>query len=356
MSKVYFIDFSTGFRKKSYPSQDIISKLDSLFIRSGLLDLFKEKELGVKPLVACKLHFGERGNTGFVKPVFVKKIVEIIKLKGGLPFLTDTNSLYVGERGDAPSHIRLAAEHGFNGAPIIIADGLRGEEHIKVKSNGKHFNELKIASSIYYADIMIVISHFKGHYVTGFGGALKNLGMGCASKAGKLEQHSSVSPWVGDECTGCGACKRWCPADAIKITDVAKILSSKCIGCAVCISVCKIGAIKINWEDVSVQLQERMIEYAKGAVTGKRVGYINFITDVTPLCDCWGSSDPPVVPDIGILASLDPVSIDAASFDLVNKASLGKFGKLHPSAEPEVQLNYAEQIGLGTQKYKLIKV
>ncbi len=345
MSKVYFTDF------KSSPSKNILDKIEDLFNRAGLINLFKEKEL-----VACKLHFGERGNTGFIRPVFVKKIVEVIRNNHGIPFLTDTTTLYRGERSNAPSYLGLADFHGFSDTPIIIADGLRGENWIEVEVSGKYFKEVKIASSIYYADSMIVISHFKGHIVTGFGGALKNLGMGCSAKTGKLEQHSSLSPRVGKKCNGCGACIKWCPVNAISMNKVAKILESKCIGCGVCVGVCPIGAIKIRWEDDATQLQKKMIEYAKGAVKDKPIGYINFLTNITPLCDCWPATDPSIVPDIGILASLDPVAIDCASFDLVNKASDGKFGRLYPKINPEAQLKYGEQIGLGTRNYEFIKI
>lgn len=344
-SKVYFTDF------KSTYSRNMLQKLEDLFNKASLHKLFNSNDL-----VACKLHFGERGNTNFIKPVFVKKITEIIKANEGIPFLTDTNSLYVGERSNAISHLNLANFHGFGFCPIVIADGLRGDDSIEVEVQGKHFRHVKIARGIYYTDTMIAISHFKGHFVTGFGGALKNLGMGCAAKAGKLEQHSSLSPRVGKKCNACGVCIKWCPAGALSISKVANIDESKCIGCGVCIGVCPVGAIKIRWDDSSVILQEKMVEHAIGAIKGKRVGYINFVTDVTPLCDCWPATDPPVVPDIGILASLDPVSIDRAAFDLVEEASGGTFSTLHPKAQPEVQLEYSEKLGLGTQKYKLVKI
>jgi uncharacterized Fe-S center protein len=243
-SRVYFTNFKASF------SRNIFDKIEELLCQSGLLSLFKPQEL-----VACKLHFGEHGNTTFVKPIFIKKIVELMRAKGGIPFLTDTTTLYVGQRSDAPSHIQLATHHGFDGAPIIIADGLRGEDAVPVKVNLKHLKEVKIASGIYHADAMIVISHFKGHMEAGFGGAIKNLGMGCSTKEGKLEMHSGLSPTVSTKkCTGCGSCVRWCPAEAIQIgkkganSGTAKIFESKCIGCGTCIVVCPNKAIRIRWQ------------------------------------------------------------------------------------------------------------
>ncbi|MFA5032929.1 MAG: DUF362 domain-containing protein [bacterium] len=354
MSKVYFIDF------KASVKCNILEKLVKLFVTAGFNDLLVPGEL-----VACKLHFGEYGNTNFINPVFVKKLVETIKKSKAIPFLTDTGTLYAGRRMLAPTHIEQALWDGFGGAPIIIADGLRGESYVSVKSEGAHFKDLKIASGIYYADKMIVISHFKGHFGTGFGGALKNLGMGCAAKQGKLEQHSGKPPVVNKKCTGCGLCIKWCPTQAItaiagcsiELDGMAKIIPQKCIMCTSCISVCPSRAIDIDWGEATSRLQEAMAEYAKGAVYGKKgVGYINFLINIAPFCDCWPATEAFVTPDIGILASFDPVSIDRASYDMVEKASNGKFGKLWHQIKPEIQLDYAEKIGLGTQKYEIVEV
>lgn len=346
MSKVYFIDF------KSSVECNIFDKFEKLFEKSGFEALFT-----MKSLVACKLHFGEYGNTNFINPLFIKKLIELVRKSGSIPFLTDTSTLYTGKRSLAPTHIEQAIWHGFGGAPIIIADGLKGESYVPVKINGKHFKELKIGSSIYYADSMITVSHFKGHFVTGFGGAIKNLGMGCAAKQGKLEQHCGKPPIVSvKKCTGCGLCIKWCPADAIEFDKTAKIISSKCIMCTNCLSVCPSNAINISWAEESLNVQERMAEYAVGAVNGKKVGYINFLTDIVSFCDCWPATEPVMVPDIGILASYDPVSIDRVCYDMVEKASKGKFSKAWRNINPECQLNHAEKMGLGTQKYELMEV
>ena len=355
-------------------SRNIPQKLSSLFSKANFPGILKENDL-----VACKVHFGERGTTAFIRPIFVQTIIKLIRETGASPFLTDTNTLYVGDRTNAQSHITTAILNGFGfanmGIPIIIADGLRGQDGIDVEINKKHFNKVKIASSIYYADAMIVLSHCTGHILTGFAGAIKNLGMGCATREGKLMMHSTVSPWVSEEkCNGCEICIRWCPAGAIVLesrattkTKVAKIVTDKCIGCAACIGVCPQKAIKVSWNEDSKNGQEKIAEYALGAAKDKPVGYINFLIDVTPLCDCPSSSDAPIVPNIGVLASNDSVAIDQASYDLINEAPSmrnsavegkqgNKFKILYPDIDPEVQLRYGEEIGLGTRNYELIQV
>lgn len=349
MSKVYFIDFKTS------PSHNIFKKIEDVLKKSGITEsIFQPDEI-----VALKLHFGEPGNTNFIKPIFLKEIAKIVKSKKAIPFLTDANSLYVGKRALAPTHLEVAAYHGFTDVPVIIADGLRGEQSVSVKINGKHLKELKIASAIYYADAILAISHFKGHFATGFGGALKNLGMGCAAKRGKLDQHSGAPPTITENCKSCGLCIKWCPADAIVKTGKRSPLAikqDKCICCGVCIGICPNNAVEIEWGDKTVDLQEKMVEYAKGVVQNKKVGYINFLTDISTICDCWPATEPMLVPDIGILVSTDPVSIDKASFDLVNSASNGKFATIWPNTKPEVQLDYAEELALGSKKYELIKL
>lgn len=367
-SKVFFIDL------RATLSRNIPNKLSTLFRKASFPNFLKESDL-----VACKVHFGERGTTAFVRPIFVQTIIELIKKAGTRPFLADTSTLYVGNRMDAHSHIITAILNGFGfvnmGVPIIIADGLRGLDGIDVEINKKHFKKAKIASSIYYADAMIVLSHCTGHILTGFAGAIKNVGMGCATREGKLKMHSTVYPWVNEEkCKGCGTCIRWCPADAIILQlrdpakeQKAKIITKKCIGCAACIEVCPQKAIKVSWDTDSKNGQEKIAEYAFGAVKDKPVGYINFLIDVTPLCDCPSSSDAPIVSNIGILASTDPVAIDQASYDLINEAPSmlnsavegrqgNKFKILYPDIDPEVQLRYGEEIGLGTRAYELVQV
>ncbi len=326
-------------------------------------------------IVAIKVHFGERGNTAFLPPIYARKIVEIVKELGGKPFLGDTNTLYFGGRFNAVDHLVTAYAHGFGfgtvGAPIIIADGLSGLDYRLVKINGKHFREAKIGSAFFYADVLIVITHFKGHGNTGFGGAIKNLSMGLAARGGKQEMHSDIKPIIQEsQCNACGQCVRHCPARAITIEpdfQKAKIDLEKCWGCGECRAACLKGAVSINWETDAKILQEKMAEYALAAKTEKKgkMAFFNFLLNITPDCDCWEYSDPPIVPDIGILASDDCVALDQASLDLINKASLiygvekaenkNKFELIN--REPGTHLlEYAEQIGLGTRKYKLIEM
>lgn len=354
-NKVFFIDFTTE------EDRSIFQKMDKLFKKARLAKVLRRDSP-----VGIKLHLGEDGTTTYIKPIFVRKIVEFVEEYGAMPFLTDTNALYHGKRMDAVSHLKLAARHGFTFAPIIIADGLKGESYVKIKIKGKHLKEVQIASIINEIDSMIVVSHFTGHMVTGFGGAIKNIGMGCCAKEGKMFQHSIVSPYVEEEdCTGCGRCVKCCPTQAISVNEKASISGEKCIGCAMCISVCPSSAIQIDWDNSSRDVQEKMVEYALGAVKNKKVAYISFLCDITSYCDCYPSSEDSIVPDIGILVSMDPVAIDQASFDLVNKAkslkklkrgAKNKFKGLFPDTEPEVQLEYGEKLGLGTRNYELIKV
>jgi uncharacterized Fe-S center protein len=326
-------------------------------------------------LVAIKLHFGERGNTGFVRPVFVRRIVDTVRACEGKPFLTDTNTLYPGTRAESISHITTAIQNGFEysvvDAPIIIAGGIRGTASVKVRIDKPIYPEVSIAHDIFVADSIIGVAHFTGHGLSGFGGALKNLAMGCSSREGKLKQHSSVAPKVkARRCTGCEICTRWCPPSAISMVNgKARIDPQRCIGCGECLSVCSEGAIRVQWDSDAVLFQKKMAEYGYGALVGKREKsiFLNFLTQVSPECDCLGHSDAPIVGDVGILSSLDPVAIDQASIDLVNKqpgnkgsrleAHLGpgedKFRAIYPDIDWEIQLEYAEEIGLGSRKYDL---
>jgi len=356
--------------------------LDLLLNRTDLKRKIKEKDL-----VAIKLHFGEKGNTAYVRPIFLRKIVDRVKKYKAKPFLTDTNTLYTGTRSEAVSHITTAYEHGFTepavNAPILIADGLRGNSAIKVKIDKPIFKTVSIAHDIHMADALICITHFKGHELSGFGGALKNLGMGCASREGKLSQHSNISPKVkAKACTGCEICLSWCPAEAISISSpdleskgkhpVALIDSKKCIGCGECILPCPAGAIHIQWNESIPLFQKKMVEHAFGVIQHKKgkALYLNFLTQITPACDCNRFSDTPIVQDIGMLVSDDPVAIDQASVDLVNgeegnqsskltkNLEIGgdKFRGLYPEVDWTIQLAYAEEIGLGTRNYELVKI
>ncbi len=363
---VYFADM------RAKQGQGLLDKVDRLFDRAGLAKLIKPKDL-----VAIKVHFGEKGNTAYVRPQFVRRVVEKISALGGKPFLTDANTLYVGSRDNAVDHCRTAVENGFAfavvDAPIIIADGLNGKDYVNVEVRLKHFQAVKIATAAYHADAMMVITHFKGHEASGFGGALKNVGMGLGSRSGKQQMHSDLLPAVDpDKCAGCARCADWCPAGSIKITGKkARIDERKCIGCGECTVTCPEQAIAVNWKSDPDMFQEKMVEYAAGAVKNKKgkVGYLSFVMDVTPDCDCYGWSDAPIVGNVGILASTDPVALDQACVDLVNKQKPllntrldgyvsveDKFGGVYPMIDWRVQLKYAQEIGLGTREYNLVKV
>lgn len=375
-STVFFSDLAVESKKT------VFDKLDLLLDRTDLRGKVKEKDL-----VAIKLHFGEKGNTAYVRPDYVRRIVDRVKEYRGKPFLTDTNTLYIGGRSEAVSHLLTAYEHGFTpfavNAPILIADGLRGNSAVKVRIDQPLLKTVSIAQNIYMADVLIGVTHFKGHELSGFGGTLKNLGMGCASREGKLTQHSNISPQVkAKACKGCESCLPWCPSGAISMVSqevegrsrppVARIEPKRCIGCGECILTCPTGAIQIQWNESIPLFQKKMVEYAFGALHRKREKslFLNFLTQISPACDCYGFSDLPIVNDIGILASEDPVAIDQASVDLVNeqegnpssklsknlKAGGDKFRGLYPEVDWSIQLAYAEEIGLGRREYELVRV
>ncbi len=366
-SPVYFASL-----RASSEHESTTAKVQRLFDRAGFADLITAHDK-----TAVKLHFGETGNDGFISPVFVRQVVEKVKSCGALPFLTDTNTLYLGGRSNAVEHIQTAILHGFDyavaGAPLIIADGLNGRNIHKVTINKKHFSEVSIAGDIAAADSMIVLSHFKGHIAAGFGGALKNLAMGCAPPEGKRAQHNARPFTIADNCTGCASCMKVCPKDAIRVVAKKSVIDQElCIGCFECLHACPEHAIDIDWETEIPQFMERMAEYAYGAVKEKegKVGYMNFLIRITPDCDCFPFSDAPIVPDIGILASTDPVAIDAAGFDLVNQQqgyadSLltshhqpggDKFRGVHAQTDGYRQIRYAEEIGMGTRNYELVRI
>jgi uncharacterized protein len=348
------------------------TKVRRLFDKAGFSTLIAPHDK-----TAIKLHFGEMGNDGFISPVYIRQVVEKVKACQGLPFLTDTNTLYLGSRSNAVEHIGTAVLHGFDyavaGAPIIIADGLNGKNIYKVAIRGKHFEEVSIAGDIAAADSLIVMSHFKGHIVSGFGGAIKNLAMGCAPPEGKRAQHNARPFTIPDKCTGCATCMKVCPKTAIGVVKKKSAINQDlCIGCFECMHVCPEHAIDIDWETEIPQFMERMVEYAYGAVQGKenKIGFMNFLIRITPDCDCFPFSDAPIVPDIGILASKDPVAIDAASFDLVNQQqgyenSLlithhhkggDKFKGVHTQTDGYRQVRYAEELGMGSRLYDLIMI
>lgn len=354
-SKVYFSQLRDGERLDK-----VSEKVRRLFVASQLLDLVRKDDF-----VGIKLHFGEEGNTGYIKPEWVKVVIDEVRRRTKEVFVTDTNTLYRGQRSNSIDHLRLAHLHGFSidslGAPVIIADGLLDSSYKEVVIEKKHFKSVKIARAIVDCDVIFSLAHLTGHMLTGIGGALKNLGMGCASRAGKLEQHSRVVPEVNPtKCTGCGRCVGRCPVNAISIiNEKAKISRGDCIGCGECISVCRPEAIKVRWNESTHNLQEKMAEYAFGAIKAVdgRVGFMNFLIKVTKDCDCMAKDDPAIVADVGILTSRDPVAIDKASCDLVNKVGgKDKFREGYPEVNWQVQLEHAARIGMGTLEYDLVEV
>ena len=311
-------------------------------------------------LVAIKLHFGERGNDTFVRPHFVRQIVDAVRACGGKPYLTDSNTLYKHLRHNAVDHLETALRHGFGyaatNAPIIIADGIRGFDRREVVIRGELFSSVLIAPAIVDADEMVVISHFKGHPMAGFGGAVKNLAMGCAPALGKRAQHDAEVVVDAAKCTACGTCAPRCPVAAIHIEATARIDAKECMSCGNCFEICPVEAIDINWATDVGEFGRRMAEYAFGAVQGKkRPLYVNLLMDVTPGCDCCNWSDPAIVRDIGILGSDDPVALDKACLDLVNGGTgkPDKFMELYPRLKPLEQLVHAEKLGMGSMRYEL---
>jgi len=363
--QVFFADMRAGMR------ENLHTKLERLADQAGLSGIVKSGEL-----VAIKMHFGEKGGHAYIRPTFVRSIVDQVKDAGGKPFLTDSSTLYPGERKEAVSALTCAIENGFAyavvNAPLIMGDGLRGHSARRVAVPGELLSEVDIGQEILEADAMIVLSHFKCHELTGFGGAIKNLAMGCSSREGKLEQHSTVAPSISQKhCTACGVCLKACAHDAIDLdSGKAVIDEARCTGCGRCITICEPQAIRINWNEESSLVMKKMAEYSLGSVSGKtgKVLYINFITQVSPACDCYGHSDAPIVPDIGILASSDPVALDQACADLVNQAhglpgtalqnghepGRDKFRGVYPKIDWEVQLEHGEKMGLGRREYELV--
>jgi len=367
MARVYFTDLRTT------PTRSLFSKIETLLDRVQIAKRIKKNDL-----VAIKLHFGERGNTAYLRPVFLRVVADKVKSLGARPFLTDTNTLYAGSRSDSVSHLTTAVENGFDyscvGCPVVIAGGLRGQSGTKVPISGEVLKEVHVAGEILEADALIVVSHFKGHELSGFGGALKNMGMGCATRTGKLEQHSTVAPKINRKaCRRCLLCLQYCPAHAIYAgKKIAEIDKEKCIGCGECVVTCPAKAVEIEWNEDQCRFQQKIVEYAAGALKGKEKKslFLNFLMQVGPSCDCYPNNDAPIVKDIGILGSVDPVAIDAASNDLViaeeglpNTALKKTAGKgedkwraLYPTIDWNVQLDHGEKLKLGEKAYTIVKV
>ena len=353
-SNVYLIRL-----KNSEKIPVIADKLKRLLEESRVLDFIQPKHK-----VAVKMHFGEEGNTGFVRPEYLRVIYDKVSACKATAFVADTNTLYRGRRMNSIDHLALAAEHGFTkksvGAEIIVPEDNQ-KNIISIPVNQKFIKTAKLARLFVEADTFIGVNHFKGHMMTGFGGALKNMGMGCAAREGKLQQHAEACPVVYTQsCTGCGECVKVCPVKAIMVQNKKSIISAvKCIGCATCIVVCPVSAIDVPWGSGAGTIQEKMIEYALAVMKNKKgkIGFVNFAIKITKECDCLAKDDPRIVPDIGILVSNDPVSIDQASFDLVNQAA-GRdiFAELHPQRDGRKQLEYAQKLGLGNLDYTLIEL
>lgn len=354
-SKVYFLPLKDG-----ESLDNINKKLLSLIDKTDPFRIINENNL-----VAIKLHFGEEENVGHVSPDFVSSIVKAIKKRQAKVFLTDTNALYKGSRTNTVDHLGLAYRHGFTpdkvGAPVVIADGIKSDEDIEIDIKGDYVKTAYVASAVVKADSVVAVSHFKGHIMTGFGGAMKNLGMGCASRRGKLVQHGGVAPVVTTEkCVSCGACIKICPVEAIKfVSKKAKINPKICIGCASCIAVCPVAAIDVDWPKGADTIQEKMVEYALAAIKDKKdkCVYFNFAIKITKECDCLAKDDPKICPDAGIFLSTDPVAIDQACADKVNAISAKDiFKEQHPERDWNKQLEHAQKIGLGNRVYELVEI
>ncbi|MDD2679701.1 MAG: DUF362 domain-containing protein [Candidatus Omnitrophica bacterium] len=354
-SRVYFVKVNI-----SDPIAAVQDKLLRLLDKSNLFAFIKPFDS-----VAVKLHFGEEGNTGFVRPEYLKVICDKVKEKAALPFLSDTNTLYKGSLTNSKDHLKLAYQHGFTpakvGAEVMIPDDQDQAQVREVNINQEFIQNAKVLSVYLEAQALVGVAHFKGHIMTGFGGALKNIGMGSATRKGKLEQHSNVAPVIYQEnCVGCGACVEACPVQAISMKDKkSHIDNAKCIGCATCIAACNYLAIDVSWDSGGDVIQEKMVEYAKAILDSKKKksAFLNFGIKITQECDCLAKDDPRIVPDIGIFASTDPVSLDKACLDAVNKAAQKDiFRELHPKRDGNKQLTHAANLGLGSLEYDLIVV
>jgi uncharacterized protein len=350
--KVYFADL------ENMKFRSPLDKISMLLDKCDINTKFKDNDL-----IAVKVHFGELGNTAFIRPVYLRPVIDKLKKLGAKPYLTDTNTLYAGMRTNSVDHLHNASLNGFNYStlqvPVIIADGLRGENTVSVEVDLELLKKVKLATDIVNADGMVVVSHFKGHEVSGFGGAIKNLSMGCAARRGKLEMHSQTKPVVKQgTCTACGRCVDNCQVRAIKIEEKA-FITKLCVGCARCIAVCPENAITIQWNESSANTQRKMVEYAFGTVKALRskIIYVNVITDVSPACDCYPGNGKPVADNIGFLASLDPVAIDKASYDLIIKQhGHDPFVKVYPEIDPMIQFEHCAKVGFGSAEYELITI
>lgn len=351
-SKVFFAPI-----KDNTSEETICDKTSQLYKAVGVKQLITRDAL-----VALKIHFGEKGGPGHINPRFARQVVDLVKSSGGKPFLTDTNTLYVGARSNAVDHLMLAAEHGFSlakmGAPIIIADGLRGENQISIKNPAQRIQPMThLAGLARASDVIISLTHVTGHMLSGYAGNIKNIAMGLSGRGGKLGQHSeTLIPQINHKkCKVCGTCEEYCPANAIHtVKDKTIIEVAECYGCGECFAVCPHRAIDIKWTETPERFQQKMAEYCSAILKDKKAAFFNFALCVTSQCDCMSKPSAPIIPDLGILASLDPVTVDTATIDLLNQnAGTDLFKKYYPNINYMTQFDYAVKIGLGSKDYEL---
>lgn len=364
-STVYFTNLRTSF------NENLLDKLRRLMKKAGIGNIDFDRKY-----VAIKIHFGEPGNLAFLRPNYAKTVADLVAELGGKPFLTDCNTLYVGRRKNALDHLDAAYENGFSpfstGCHVIIADGLKGTDEAIVPIDGEYVKEAKIGRAIMDADVIISLNHFKGHEATGIGGALKNIGMGCGSRAGKMDMHSSGKPHVDHEyCIGCGMCRKNCAHDAITITNrKATIDHALCVGCGRCIGVCPTDAAQPSWGQSNDVLNRKIAEYSYAVLKDRPHFHISLVIDVSPYCDCHSENDLPIIPDVGMFASFDPVALDKACADAANKQPVipgsmlsgkrqrhnDRFTDTHPSTNWITCLEHAQKLGLGSMDYELIDI
>lgn len=370
-SKVYFTDF------RARLGEGLPSKLKRLIRQAGMEKLDMDGKF-----VAIKMHFGELGNLGYLRPNYAKAVADVVKEFGGNPFLTDCNTLYPGSRKNALEHLECAWENGFTplsaGCPVIIADGLKGTDDLSVPvEGGEYIKEAKIGRAIMDADIFISLTHFKGHETTGFGGTIKNIGMGCGSRAGKKDQHNNGKPEVIESvCRSCGRCLRECANDGLafgEATGKMSVNKENCVGCGRCIGACNFDAIQFTDYTAPRDLNCRMAEYSKAVLDGRPNFHISLVIDVTPNCDCHSENDAPILPNLGMFASFDPLALDQACADacmasaplpnsqLSDNMAKPDFVDHHdhftnstPESEWKSCLEHAEKIGLGSREYELV--
>ena len=365
-SKVYYTNMHTEFQ------DSLLDKFERLIIAAGIENIDMERKFA-----AIKTHFGELGNLAFLRPNYSKVIADKISEKGGIPFLTDCSTLYPGDRKNAVEHLYTANINGFSplsaGCQIIIGDGLKGTDDTELPVKGDHVETAKIGRAICDADILISLNHFKCHELTGFGGALKNIGMGCASKRGKMELHTSGKPSVDEEkCRGCKKCLEACAHSAITITKKASIDHAFCVGCGRCIGMCPFNAIEAEMDEALDIICYKIVEYAAAVLAGRPNFHVSVIADVSPFCDCHRENDLPIIPNVGMLASFDPVALDKACVDLAQKQPMIAGSRLyvnskgikpddifkctHPGTEWQATFRHAERMGLGSSEYELIEI